>query len=92
MRITLQYATQVKRAAGVGADTLDAPADAKLPDLLRLAADNRGDALRSMLLDAAGEIQPSLLVFAGDRQIGRDEQITLRDGDVLTVMSPISGG
>lgn len=92
MRITLQYATQVKRAAGVGADTLDAPPNATLPDLLRLAANHRGDALRSMLLSEAGEIQPWLLVFAGDRQIGRDEQVTLRDGDVLTLMAPISGG
>lgn len=92
MRITLQYATQVKRAAGVGADMLDAPADATLSDLLRLAAERRGEALRSMLLDDGGEIQRSLLVFAGDRQIGRDESITLRDGDVLTLMSPISGG
>ena len=92
MRITLQYATQVKRAAGVGADTLDAPAEAKLLDLLHLAAERRGDALRSMLLSEAGTIQPSLLVFAGDRQIGRDEPITLCDGDVLTLMSPISGG
>ena len=92
MRITLQYATQVKRAAGIGSDTLDAPPDASLPDLLRLAAEYRGDALRKMLLDDGGDVQPSLLVFVGDRQLGREEQIALRDGDVVTLMAPISGG
>jgi len=92
MRITLQYATQVKRVAGVGSETVEASAPCGVEDLVRLAVDRRGDALRRMVLDDHGKLQPSLLVFVHDRQVGRGETITLKDGDVVTLMSPISGG
>jgi molybdopterin converting factor small subunit len=92
MRITVQYATQVKRAAGVGSETLDVPSSCGIADVVRLVAERRGEALRKLLLDDAGQVQPSLLIFAGDRQIGRSESVALRDGDVVTIMSPISGG
>ncbi len=92
MRITVQYATQVKRAAGVGSETLDVASPCRIADVVRVAADRRGESLRKMLLDDAGRVQPSLLVFMGDRQIGRDESVSLREGDVITIMAPISGG
>jgi molybdopterin converting factor small subunit len=92
MRISVQYATQVKRAAGVGSETLEAPSPCGIADVVRLAAERRGEVLWKMLLDDAGRVQPSLLVFIGDRQIGRDESVSLREGDVVTIMAPISGG
>lgn len=92
MRITLQYATQVKRAAGVGSETLDVPSPCGITDVIRLAAERRGEALRKLMLDEQGRVQPSLLVFVHDRQLGRDEVIALQEGDVVTIMAPISGG
>ena len=92
MRITLQYATQVKRAAGVGSETLDVPSPCGIADVVRLAAERRGEALRKMLFDDAGHVQPSLLLFVGDRQIGREDSVSVREGDVVTIMAPISGG
>jgi molybdopterin converting factor small subunit len=50
------------------------------------------ESLRPIVINAAGEIQPSLLIFLGDDQVVRDDTKELADGDTLTIMTPISGG
>lgn len=92
MQVTLEYAGQIKRAAGVATESFDLPAEATALDLLRTAADAHGDDLRRILFDGAGRLHPSLLVFAGDAQIRAADAPRLKPGDRVTVLSPISGG
>ncbi|MEX0715247.1 MAG: MoaD/ThiS family protein [Planctomycetaceae bacterium] len=92
MQLTLEYAGQIKRAAGVAAESFELPAEAAVLDLLRNAADAHGDDLRRILFDGAGRVHPSLLVFVGDAQIRTGDAPALQPGDVVTVLSPISGG
>ncbi|MGH7127677.1 MAG: MoaD/ThiS family protein [Planctomycetaceae bacterium] len=94
MHVTIEYAAQAKRAAGIAAERVELDAPCSVSELLRRRADARGTELRILLFGDDGRLQPSLLVFVGDRQIRGDEADTLRvsEGDVLTVMSPISGG
>jgi molybdopterin converting factor small subunit len=61
-------------------------------DLLRRVAKTHGERLSGLVLDAAGELRPSVLVFVGDEQFDLDEPRPLRDGDTVTVMSPLAGG
>jgi len=42
-------------------------------------------------LDACGGVQPAILLFVGDEQVG-PETVPLRDGDVVTVLTPMAGG
>ena len=92
MRITIQYEAQARRAAGIRAETIDLPDGGTPHDGILQATVMHGDSLRPVLLTAAGEIQPTLLVFVNDVQVLPEKHGPLSDGDTLTLMTPISGG
>jgi molybdopterin converting factor small subunit len=92
MKITVNYLAQVKQAAGVGSEQADLADGCTAEEAAVALAGRRGEALRRLLLDAGGGLQPTILLFVGDRQAGRGQRVALRDGDVLTVLAPMAGG
>ena len=92
MRITVEYAAQVKRAAGQSAETFECETPCTVRDLLDRVADRHGEALARLLFDDNRRLHPSILLFIGDSQVRGENQRELKDGDVLTILSPISGG
>lgn len=92
MEIEVHYATQVKRAAGIRSETVSVPDGCTVHALVRQVAEQHGEALQELLLNAAGAVQPGLLLFLGDTQVAAGEDPPLTDGATLTIMSPISGG
>ncbi len=92
MPITIQYETLLKRAAGTGSEILDVDGAEDVKSLIRQIARRRGDPLQSLLVDAAGDVRCSVLIFIGDQQVSASDSPALHDGDVVTLMSPISGG
>ncbi len=92
MEVTVEYAAQIKRAAGVATETLEVAADCSLQELARQVAERHGERLSNLLLDEGGELQPSILVFVGDEQVRWSVPRILSDRDVVTILSPISGG
>ena len=49
-------------------------------------------ALRGLLLGEGGAPQPALLLFVGDEQVAAGDRRPLKDGDVVTILSPMAGG
>lgn len=92
MKVTLEYTAQAKRVVGVGTEELEVPADATLQDSVRRAAEKHGDELRRILFTHDDALHPSVLLFLRDEQIRWDTPVTLQAGDVVTILSPISGG
>lgn len=92
MQITIQYESQARRAAGIGSETIDVAESSSVGDCIRAVANAHGEKLKPILVDSDGEIQATLLVFLNDNQIIRDADRPLAAGDVLTLMTPISGG
>ena len=92
MKLRVEYEAQVKKAAGVASEDLEIEDASTLSSVLQKITESRGDALHSMLLDSEGNLQKAILLFHGDRQIRWDESPEFSDGDVLTILSPISGG
>ena len=92
MAITVHYETLLKRAAGTSSEVIDLDGSHDVRDVVRRIAEQRGDPLRSQLVDAAGELRSSVLIFIGDRQVSLREPNPVADGDMITLMSPISGG
>jgi molybdopterin converting factor small subunit len=90
MKITVCYMAQLKQAAGVGSEQVEVGNPCSIEDLARRLADRHGDGLRKLLLGDNGTLQPTNLFFIGDAQAQLSDQ--LKDGDVLTVLSPIAGG
>jgi molybdopterin converting factor small subunit len=91
MRVGVRYMAQLKLAAGVSAEQVELPPAATVADLVSLLAGRGDGALRKLLLDAEGRPHPTVLTFVGDAQAD-PQQTALRDGDVVTLLSPIAGG
>ncbi len=92
MNVTVEYAAQLKRAAGIASETIEIDVPCTLQDLISNLANKHDDSLRNLLFDSDGNLQRSILVFVGDHQVRWDEQLELKDSDVVTLLPPISGG
>jgi molybdopterin converting factor small subunit len=82
---------QLRSAAGAASEPLELGGAQTVGDLLKGLADRHRSSFRDLLLDPDGGVRPSLLLFVGDEQVGLD-RTGLRDGDVLTVLTPMAGG
>lgn len=85
MKVSVRYMAQVKRAAGVAVEQVELPDACSLRDLLTRLGERHGEPLRQLL-------GPALLIFVGDEQAALDEPVVLREGDVVTILSPMAGG
>ena len=92
MQVTVEYAAQVKQAAGVGSESVELDEGSSVRDLILRVADRHGDSLRRVILGDDGNPHPSILLFVADSQIRWDSAEPLRDVDVITLLSPVSGG
>jgi molybdopterin converting factor small subunit len=92
MTIYVEYTAQLKRAAGTGAETVELAAPATLDTLLAALASRHGEELQRLLFDGQGRRRPSVLIFVGERQAPRNESVELAEHQVVTLVSPISGG
>ena len=92
MRITVNLWGQLKQNVGAGEVELALQDDAATAaGALRELARSYEEALGKLLLTPQGDVRKSTLLFRGDEQIVSLDT-ALRDGEVVTVMSPISGG
>lgn len=92
MNVTVQYETLLKRAAGTASDEIDVDGACDVRAAIQAVADRRRETLASLLLAEDGDVRSSVLIFVGDRQISPGESHQLQDGDIVTLMTPISGG
>lgn len=92
MKITVEYGAQARAAAGAASECVEVPPGCDLRGLARQLAERHGPAFRDLLLDQAGQPRPSNLAVLGEEMVRWDEPRPLRDGEVVTILSPISGG
>ena len=89
--ITLEYFAQARLAAGCERETFDySEINESLQTLVTMSCDRHGDALRELLLTEQG-LAPWLVIAVNGQTIPVD-QVRLREGDVVRLISPISGG
>ena len=91
IRVRVRYLAQLKQAAGTPGEAVELPAPCPVRDLLLLLAARHGEPLQKLLLAPDGSPQPTILVFVGDEQVASDGP-SLKDGDDVTLLSPIAGG
>ena len=91
MKIAVRYMAQLRRAAGAAAEEVELEPPCSAAELLKRIAERRGGSFRDLLLDADGGVQQAVLLFIGDEQ-ARPATAPLRDGDVVTVLTPMAGG
>ncbi len=92
IRVTVEYWAQLRDAAGCGSQTLRVPASCTLSQLLMELAARNGETFRRLLLDDAGHPRRSNLMVLGQQTISAPASLILRDGDRITLLSPLAGG
>ncbi len=92
MKLTVEYKTQVKTAAGIASEEVELGEPCTLKCLVHHVAEKHGDPLKNILLDSEGNLQQAIVLFLGDRHLRWDDEVELREGDTLTIFTPISGG
>lgn len=92
MKMTVRYMAQLKAVVGCATEQVELGAPGSLGELVAQLAERHGTRLTGLLLDAAGRLQPTVLVFVGDHQVPAGQPVTLNDGDVVTLLSPMAGG
>ncbi len=92
MRVTIRVSGQLRAALGVA--SLDVALDeaASVSDAIVSLAEGRGAAVRAALMRDGGDIQPTLVIAVGSDQVSDPAGHSLRDGDTVTILHPISGG
>ena len=89
--ITLEYFAQAKITAGCDSESFDtSQVGASLEKLVALSCERHGEAMQSLLM-SEGKIAPWLLVAVNGETIDVDK-VELNDGDLVRLLSPISGG
>ncbi len=91
MKVEVRYAAQVRHAAGRDTEVVELEGRCTARELVARLAQSR-PALRGLLLDGSGAVQRALLLFVGDEQVEAGADRPLRDGDAVTILSPMAGG
>ncbi len=92
MQIRIQYMSQIKSALGLRNDTLELPPASRVLDVLSALVARHGAVFARLVQTDDGSWQRSLLVCVGNRQVMLEDQTPLAEGDVVTLLTPISGG
>jgi MoaD family protein len=92
MQVTLNYFAQVRKAVGAESEKLEIADGADVLSAVLKAADEHGEGFRGMLLNEAGEIQPSLLILVNGQPVPHGQKSSLADGDEISILSPVAGG
>jgi len=90
--VRVRYCAQAHVAAGVAEEEIALDGACLPADLIARIASAHGDALRRLLLDGNGQPHASVLLFVGEEQTSVNARQPLKDGDVIEILPPISGG
>lgn len=88
MRVTVEYFGPAREAAGTGRETIELPSPCPAGEIVKRIAHERGGRLASLLL-ANGQISRSVMLAVNEQQA---DLTPLRDGDVIAIIPPVSGG
>jgi molybdopterin converting factor small subunit len=91
VRVSVRYMAQLRLAAGMAVEPVELDRPCSMGELLTHLAQRHGSPFRDLLVDAGGAPHAGVLLFVGAEQVDL-EQATLRDGDVVTVLTPMAGG
>lgn len=88
--IDVEYFPGLRELTGTGKERVTLP-DGRLAYLLRFLSDRYGGAFRKVLLNDQSRLSQYIVILRNGLQV-RDQDTVLEDGDLVTIMTTISGG
>lgn len=94
MRIRVQYTAQLRSVVGRPEDDVDFRDGATLAEFLHHLGTTACRETKEFLLTTEERLQQSMLVAVNSKAIATESAhaITMRSGDVVTLLAPIAGG
>ena len=92
IRIDVSYTSQIRAILGIAHETVELPAGTTLEEVLSHVISRHAQALQGSLVDANGDLSPTVMVCVGDEQVPLGVTHPMSDGDHVTLLSAISGG
>ena len=93
MIITINFRTQIRSAAGTDSIQVELSDKAVFNELIDTVKNKALNNLNEMLFTDDHNLSRSLLFTLNNtHQIRQEDNITLNNGDVITIIAPISGG
>ena len=91
MRVTVHYTTQLRSALNCNQEDVELPAGSTVGLLLEKLAVQHASPFAQYVVDG-DRLMPNIIVTVGDQQVINMTQHKLNPGDVVTILSAISGG
>lgn len=92
MKITIEYAAQVKKTAGKAFEEVYLAENEDLSSLYAKLCQSHSNEFRTLLFDDNGQLRKTIIVCINYEQIDPYTRPQLKDNDLITVLTPMSGG
>jgi molybdopterin synthase sulfur carrier subunit len=93
--VTIRYPPELVEITRKTEDRVELPLGSTLSDLFKALSNRHGEAFRSLVLDSEGNIKQGLLILLNGRSLEKHGELfgtTLGQEDLLTILTPLSGG
>ncbi len=92
MVIKVKYTAQLKKTTGTAEEIITVPENISLDETLHILSAHYKDNFHKMIFNEDNEFSNSIVPVVNGRQIRMEDNILLKDGDELLLLSPIAGG
>ena len=88
MKVTFKYYAQIRQRAGTETETVELKDGVAALEALRSL--RHGPEFQGLLFDGQGNLQPTILIVVNGIPANAEQK--LKDGDELSLFSPVAGG
>lgn len=92
MTITVELSAQLRDKAGAPGGAVEVDEPCRLRDLIAILCERWGGEFGEFLRGGSDRPRPAILISINDGQASWEENPELRDGDTVSLLSPIAGG
>ena len=92
MKISASYFAQIRIAAGVETETIEVRDGSDISAAIKAAVEKHCDAFRQLVLAQNAGLNPNLIILLNGQPAPRGAGEVLKDGDSLSLFSPVAGG
>ncbi len=92
MKVKVLYNAQLRDILGFGTEEVELLESASVEQLLEQLGQKHGSPFEEYVWESPSKMRSSIFICVGDNSIGRDLTVSLEAGNLVTLLSPVSGG
>ncbi len=92
IKVHVSYMAQVKKMVGISSEDVEIDSKCTAQEMIQDQLCKKYPNMAEYILGKDGMIRPIILVFVGDDKLEVHIPRKLKNGDEITIMSPITGG